>query len=713
MIAKHIPMRSAGKSSFAGLAQYITDAQDKSERIGGVQITNCAAATMPAAVAEILATQRLNTRAKGDKTYHLLVSLRAGENPSREILKAVEDRICVALGYAEHQRVSAVHLDTDNVHIHIAINKIHPKRRTLHEPFRAYQTLADTCSALEREYGLAVDNHQPKKRVEEGRAVDMEHHAGIESLIGWIKRECLKDMQNAQSWAELHGIMRENGLELRQRGNGLVIVSVDGGIATKASSVDRDLSKPKLEARLGLFRVPEIGKRQENTVSKRAYLKEPIRLRVDTSKLYARYQAEKAHLTTNRTIAIAQARERKNAALKQAKRLNTIRRGAIKMLDVDNKKVLYAQAYTSYKARLAKIHREYAEERERACRGNKRCTWADWLRNEAVNGNQDALAALRVRATAGLRGNTFGARGKTAKLDIPQDGITKKGTVIYRTAQVAIRDDGDRLQVSRGATQAGLQIALRIAVDHYGTHITVNGSSQFKASIVRAAVVARLSITFADAVLENRRQVLLKEINNDTRGRAGRGLGRARAGRIGSINRGTATGGAGGGIRKPDVGRIGRCPPPECQNCLRDMSALGVVQDQPRGEMLLPGDVSPDLEQGQSRHDGNVRRKIHELTTEQVKAMDKYIAERNAKRTKITDIPEHMRYTDGNATLLFAGLRHVDGQALVLFREESRNSRVMVLPVDQKTAQRLTRISIGTPVHVTERGSVRLKGRSK
>jgi hypothetical protein len=545
----------------------------------------------------------------------------------------------------------------------------------------------------------------------------MEHHAGIESLIGWIKRECLKDMQNAQSWAELHGIMRENGLELRQRGNGLIIVS--GDIATKASSVDRNLSKSKLEAKLGLFKVPKIGKRQENTVQKRAYLKEPIRLRVDTSRLYARYQTEKARLTTNRATAMAQARERKNTALKQAKRLNTMRRGAIKVLDEDNKKVLYAQAYASYKARLAKIHREYAEERELACHGYKRCTWADWLKNEAVNGNQDALAALRVRVAAGLRGNTFGAEEKTAKLDIPQDNITKKGTIIYRTAQVAIRDDGDRLQVSRGATRKGLQIALQTAVAHYGTHITVNGSSQFKASIVRAAVDARLSITFADAILESRRQALLKKKEtdndirgNDTRGRTGRGPSRAR-GRTG----GTATGAGrtgSGGIRKPDVGRIGRCPPPECQNRLRDMSALGVVQDQSGGEMLLPRDVSPDLEQGQSRHDGNVRREIHGLTVEQVKAMDKYIAERNAKRTKITDIPEHMRYTDGNVSLLFAGLRRVDGQTLVLFREEAQNSRVMVLPVvDPKTAQRLTRISIGASVSVTERGSVKLKGRSR
>jgi hypothetical protein len=706
MIAKHIPMRTTGKSSFAGLAQYITDAQNKNERLGNVQISNCAAATMPAAVAEILATQRLNTRAKGDKTYHLLISFRAGENPSHDVLKAVEDRICVALGYADHQRVSAVHHDTDNVHVHIAINKVNPKRRTLHEPYRAYQTLADTCVALEREYGLAIDNHQPKRRAGEGRAVDMERHAGIESLIGWVRRECLREMRNAQSWAELHGILRENGLELRRRGNGLIIVSVDSDVAAKASSIDRDLSKTKLDAKFGPFEASQ----KSTTRKKRAYLKDPIRLRVDTSKLYARYQAEKSRLTTDRATAMALARERKNAALKQAKRMNTMRRGAIKMLDADNKKMLYAQTYASYKGKLAKIHREYTEERERAYQGYKRRTWADWLKHEAVNGNQEALAALRVREAAGLRGNTFSAMGKAAgKLDIPQDCITKKGTIIYRTAQVAIRDDGDKLQVSRGATRQGLRIALRTAVAHYGNRITVNGSSQFKASIVQAAVDARLSITFADAVLENRRQTLMKEIGNDARRRTGRGSGRVSTG--GRIRRDANRA---SGMRKPDIGRVGRRPPPECQNRLRDLSALGMVQDQSGSEMLLPRDVSPDLEQGQSRHDGNVRRKIHRgLTAEQIMAMDKYIAERNAKREKINDIPEHMRYTDGNVNLSFAGVRHVDGLSLALLREERQNPKIMVLPIDQKTAQRLTRFSIGVAVSVTERGSVKLKGRGR
>ena len=99
MIAKHVPMRTLRKSNFAELANYITDAQSKDHRLGHIQITNCDSATLPAAIEEILATQHLNTRAKGDKTYHLIVSFRPGEKPSAEVLSAIEERICACLLY--------------------------------------------------------------------------------------------------------------------------------------------------------------------------------------------------------------------------------------------------------------------------------------------------------------------------------------------------------------------------------------------------------------------------------------------------------------------------------------------------------------------------------------------------------------------------------------------------------------------------------------
>ena len=80
----------------------------------------------------------------------------------------------------------------------------------------------------------------------------MEHAAGVESLLGWIRRECLNELRQAQGWAALHQALGRNGLVMREQGNGL-IVSDQEGRTVKASSIARDLSKAQLVKRFGPF----------------------------------------------------------------------------------------------------------------------------------------------------------------------------------------------------------------------------------------------------------------------------------------------------------------------------------------------------------------------------------------------------------------------------------------------------------------------------
>lgn len=541
MIAKHVPMRSLGKSDFAGLVRYISDAQSKDHRLGLVTVTNCEAHSVRDAITEVLATQHTNTRAKGDKTYHLIVSFRAGENPDADTLKAIEERICQGLGFGEHQRISAVHNDTDNLHIHIAINKIHPTRHTMHEPYYPHLALGELCATLERDYGLEVDNHQAHQRGAASRAADMERHAGVESLVGWIKRECLDEIRAASTWTELHQVMRDNGLEITPRGNGLVI-RADDGTMVKPSTLARDLSKPALEKRLGAFEAsPEQVERKQ---AKRKYQKKPVRMRIDTTELYARYKDEQKNLTAARAEALAAAKRRKDRAVADAKKKAATKRAAIKLAGGGrvSKKLLYSQTSATLRAELDGIHKEYAKERERLYQGFQRRQWADWLKQEATQGNSEALAALRAREAAqGLKGNTLTAQGKAKPGHAPViDNITKKGTIIYRAGQSAVRDDGDRLQVSTGADRAGVLEALKLAAERYGDRITVNGTTEFKAQAIRAAVDGKLAITFADPALEKRRLALLQDNFSATRKPGVPSVGKvpppvARAGRLRSL----------------------------------------------------------------------------------------------------------------------------------------------------------------------------------
>ena len=124
------------------------------------------------------------------------------------------------------------------------------------------------------------------------------------------------------------------------------------------------------------------------------------------------------------------------------------------------------------------------------------------------------------------------------------DNITKKGTIIFRAGNSAVRDDGERLAVSREADRAGVQAALRMAMERYGERITVNGSVEFKAAVIRAAVDARLPIIFTDPILERRRQV-----------EATKAQARSR----------------------PGVSPVGRQPPPHRRYGLRTLGQLGAL----------------------------------------------------------------------------------------------------------------------------------------
>lgn len=180
MIAKRIARRAA-TSSTARLVRYMVAAKGEinpqswvrtadyilatrstttqGEKVAGYRVTNCGTDDPGDATTLIQATQAKNTRSKADKTYHLVYSFRQGENPPLEVLHQIEDELCEVLGYADHQRISALHIDTDNLHVHVAVNKVHPAGLQNIEPFYDKQRLMEACERLEKKFGLEHDDH--------------------------------------------------------------------------------------------------------------------------------------------------------------------------------------------------------------------------------------------------------------------------------------------------------------------------------------------------------------------------------------------------------------------------------------------------------------------------------------------------------------------------------------------------------------------------
>ncbi|MEO0004152.1 MAG: hypothetical protein RLZZ22_1844, partial [Pseudomonadota bacterium] len=585
-------------------------------------------------------------------------------------------------------------------------------------------------------YRLQPDNHEPHQRLSQAGAADMERHTGQESLLGWIRSHCLEPLRAAQSWSELHQVLREHGLQLRERGNGLVIES-DDGTRVKASSVDRMFSKAQLEQRHGPFLLVS-EPTGPITESSRRYLKQPLALGVDTVELYARYRAEQQQLTASRADALSRARRHKERAFQDCRRAGQLRRAAIRVLDTRGigKPLLYAQAHAALQASLKAIQQDYRQERERLYQQFQRRSWADWLKQEALGGNAEALAVLRARQTAsGLQGNTLHAEqlarapcAQTAGQAGPApvvDGLTKKGTLIYRAGASAVRDAGEQLQVSRDANPEAVQLALRLALARYGERICVQGSAEFKAQIVRAAVDALLPVVLTDPGLERRRLAILKKESvhepqvpteraraDSERGSADRrGAGCAGSDPGCSVGPGTGPGLHGG--EQSHARRPGRCPPPAGQHRLRTLSELDLVRFASGAQVLLPRDVPGQLEQPGAAPDHALRRGVpgSVVSPQAIEAAQRYIAERESKRARGLDIRPHRPYRPGPGALSFAGLRHVDGCDLALVQ---RVETIEVIPVDPDSARRLARLSLGAALAVTASGSIRTsKGRSR
>ncbi|HAT1781774.1 TPA: relaxase/mobilization nuclease domain-containing protein [Legionella pneumophila] len=610
MIIRHIPMKKTRLSSFSGLVQYLCNQQNKQERVGKVRLSNCNSLDPIWAVQEVLATQAKNQRASGDKTYHMLISFAPGENPPAQVLQEIEDTVASSIGFKEHQRISVVHHDTDNLHIHVAINKIHPQTFNMIEPYRAYKTFAEVASKLEIELGLQITNHQTRKNHSENLADDMEHHSGIESLINWMKRYCKEKIEAASSWKEIHSILAEHGLMIRIKANGFVFCNVQG-LTVKASSISRTFSKKNLESKLGSF-APSYP--EDNGPASNVYHYEPLNKKVVGSALYARYQHEKSHNKCFVSDKLKKLREARTKLIEKVKKRGRIKRSALKLMNLSKvqKKYLYQHINKTLLNEIENIRKTYAKERSQLLDSHQNKIWADWLKQKAQGGDQDALMAMRYRDRKNKHDYTISGSGSSS-LNFGQiDSVTKEGTEIYKKDNSVIRDNGKEIIISKGGSIPALKRALEMARQRYGDCICVNGSPLFKKIILQIVIQYQMPITFADLDLENQRQKLnFEQEKSHDQSRANRQSHRGRASG-GHEAAGTATGKRRGST-KPNSFRIRQGSPAKDHDSLRNLSKCDLVQLTGGGQVLLPDNAHDHLERKGFKLDNHVRRKISRL----------------------------------------------------------------------------------------------------
>ncbi len=507
---------------FTHTAEYVMDVKGDGEKVAWYRISNCQSETPAIAIAEVLATQSANKRTKSDKTYHLVVSVPHWESLTREQAADIEDTICAGLGFSDHQRISAVHQNTDHFHLHIAINKIHPTTFHCIEPYYPYYKLDNLAKELEIKHGLYQDNRigQGKHFAKVG---EMEVHQQEESFLRWLHENIgdqLKEvLQKAQHWQDVHDLFGAYGAEIKPRGAGLAIATLDGKVGIKASSLDRKLSFKSLTDRFGEYQSPQDKKK----IHKQYQLglgKPP-----GMSALYVEFKKGREINCQARTKALTELRSEHNEKRANLKNWYRQRRASVRsniVMDKRTKRAAYHELSQEMKKDFVQL-KQYEREQKLTIREELPTqTWDEFLASRAEEGDSEALRILRRRKTYRkeisetlLTIESFEEARDIIKTHF-RPTVLRNGKVIYRAQDGGVvSDEATAISVPQ-VTEAATLLALSLADERFhGKAVIVEGSDEFKLHVARLSAFEGLSIRFADPVLEKDRQrhVMVKELS--------------------------------------------------------------------------------------------------------------------------------------------------------------------------------------------------------
>ena len=211
---------------------------------------------------------------------HWLLSWSEGELPTPGEVDEVVAIFTEHLGVADQPCIYACHGDTDNRHVHLALNRYDPITRRMieiNDGFNreaAHQAVALIVDRFgwkaERDARYEVVDGRPvltasaQARIAAGREAILPKAAAFENRTGYRSAQRIAQEQAvplimaARSWAALHAGLAAIGITYDVVGTNGVTIAV-GGERVKASSVDRAVTRTRLEKRLGAFQPPIAG----------------------------------------------------------------------------------------------------------------------------------------------------------------------------------------------------------------------------------------------------------------------------------------------------------------------------------------------------------------------------------------------------------------------------------------------------------------------
>lgn len=223
--------------------------------------------------AEMLALAQNSAHSK-DPINHYVLSWQQGEQPTPEQIEEAVNLLLDTMGLAGHQALYGLHADTDNTHLHLMVNRVHPVTRKVVEINKGFD-----LEALHRAVAR-IEHVQGWRREARGRyrvqadgtfrrdlrppldpsSADAQrirghlahrYEGGVRSAVRVAAEAGAPSIRAAASWTDLHARLAARGLRYERKGSGALLWV--GAVAVKASSASRDCSLLAVERRLGPY----------------------------------------------------------------------------------------------------------------------------------------------------------------------------------------------------------------------------------------------------------------------------------------------------------------------------------------------------------------------------------------------------------------------------------------------------------------------------
>ena len=430
---------------------------------------------------------------------HYVMSWHEGEQPSPEQVEKAVSLFLDELGLKDHQTIYALHKDTDNIHLHLAVNRVHPETLKVIKPNKGFDIEAahkaiariEHAQGWQREqngrYALLENGElgreqpaQDKPRQPSQPRRDMEQRTGEKSAERIAIEEGAPIIKKATSWRELHSQLATKGMRYEKTGSGATLFIGDVGV--KASSADREASLGKLQKRLGVYEPPLQPPQQQAVAERRP---EPIKPNVPGWEAYI--TGRKAHYAAKENATLAQQQkhdaERQRLAKEQKARRDEILSGKWKGKGqiLNTMKSVVAAEQAAEKAELQEKQQQQRKQLQQQHRPYP--DLEQWQRQQQ---NPDLADQWRYRASEPQR-----IEGHTTELPTPRDirAYTPEvhGQEVHYTRKenegagrgVSFVDKGRQIEINEWRDRGSVLAALQLSAQKWGS-FKVNGNEEYK-----------------------------------------------------------------------------------------------------------------------------------------------------------------------------------------------------------------------------------------